>query len=316
MCGARNAQEKPLLDAIKKADKLQLEKLLQKGGNPNTTDDCNIPVITYAAKMLRSDLLNILIKSGADVNAIDEFYYEPPLLWLIRAYETDSPPDNDTDKMYDSIKLLVDNGADVNLRGKSSDSALILAVLIQRPRIVELLIAAGAEVNFQNDENLTAYSYAAQSGAKDLKKILFKAGASLIIGVREYQAEYGENAFFQAAADGRTDIVEAMIAAGTDVNTVNAAGKMSALMRVTEDSTVDSLLDAGADVNLKDKAGFTAMIWAAAFRRESIVIKLIAAGADVNLRNNDGKSALDLINDLNFPSDSLTRTALIKAGAK
>ncbi len=306
LCSARNSREEPLLNAVRNGNEVLTAKLLQNGGNPNATDDCGNPFISYVASRGCYDLLKIFIKSGANINAVDDFLGEPPLLLLL-AFD---------DKVYNSVKLLIDNGADVNFRGRTSDSALMKAVLNESARLVELLIASGAEVNYQDEENQTAYGYAAGLGNKELKKILFEAGASLIIGVRDYRKKYGENAFFQAAADGRTDVVEAMIAAGTDVNLINLAGKMTALMRATEDSTVDSLLNAGADVNLKDNAGFTALIWAAAFRRESIVIKLIAAGADVNLRNNQGKSALDLINGLNLPSDSLTRAALIKAGAK
>jgi ankyrin repeat protein len=312
MCDARTVREKPLLDAIKKGDELLVEKLLQKGGNPNLTDDCGIPIIDYAADMIRPDLIKILIKSGANVNAIDDHpHNKPPLLWLIDNFSIQLLlSEGAADKFYDSVKLLIENGANVNLRGKASNSALISAVGIQQPRLVELLIAAGADINFQNEADRTAYSYAAQIGEKDIKRILALAGADTSIGVEEYQKEYGENAFFQAAADGRTDVVEAMITLGTDVNLANEAGKMTALMRATEESTVDSLIAAGADINLKDKTGHTALIWAVLFRRSGIVEKLIAAGADVNLRNNDGKSALDLV------FDPKIKAILIKARAK
>jgi ankyrin repeat protein len=321
LCAARTVREKPLLNAIKKGDELLVEKLLQRGGNPNLTDDCGIPIIDYAADMLRPDLIKTLIKSGANVNAIDDrpgFHNEPPLLWLIDSFSIQLPlsDSGDTDKFYDSVKLLIENGANVNLHGEgSNDSALISAVKIRQSRLVELLIDAGAEINFQ-DDGRTAYSYAAQIGEKDIKRILVLAGADTTTGVEEYQKEYGENAFFQAAADGRTDVVEAMITLGTDVNLANEAGKMTALMRATEESTVDSLIAAGADLNLKDKTGHTALIWAVLFRRSGIVKKLIAAGADVNLRNNDGKSALDLVSDLGLVFDPKIKAILIKAGAK
>lgn len=309
LCKANNAQEKSLLDAVIKGDESLVEKLLEKGGNPNITDDCGIPLIIYAAKTMRPNLLKILIKAKVDVNTVDTFYNKPLLFWLIDSYEAQINGKSE-DKIYESIRFLIDNGANVNFRGKSSESALIKAVLKENVRLVELLIASGAEINYRNDEDRTAYSYAAQSGNKNLKGILIKAGADVNIGVQEYRNRYGENAFFQAAADGRTDVVEAMLACGTDVNMANEAGKMTALMRATEDSTIDVLLTAGADLNLQDKTGHTALIWAVLFRRTSIVEKLIAAGADVNLRNFESKSALDLV------QDTKTEEILIKAGAK
>jgi uncharacterized protein len=303
-CRARTAQERVLLDAVNKNDGRLVEKLLQKGADPNAVDDCGIPIITYAAARGRSDLLRLLITSRVDVNAIDKFKNQPPLLWVI-----DSLNKYNEEDIYETLKLLVGAGADVNLKGQSDKSALILAVLEEKERLVEILISAGADVNFKDNEKRTAYSYAAQQGNKKLKQILIDAGTDPTIGVKEYKERYGENAFFQASADGRTDVVEAMLAGGMDVNMVNA-GKMTALMRAFEDSTVDLLLSAGADVNLRDNAGFTALIWAAAFRRISHVKKLIAAGADVNVQTAEGKTALD------FAADPQIRAVLIEFGAR
>lgn len=313
-CIARTTKDKPLFDAVKNGNESLAKNLLQKGGNPNITDDCGIPIVTYATHMIRPDLLRILIESGANVNTIDnsDFEKKPPLLWLIDVFDTQllSSPNENTDRIYESVKLLLENGADVNLRGTSQDSALIYAVKIRQSRLVEMLIAAGAKINFQNDEDRTAYSYAAQLGDKELKKILIKAGADVTIGVKEYRKECGENAFFQAAADGRTDVVEAILASGIDVNSANEEGKMTALMRAFEESTVDSLLAAGANVNLKDNSGHSALMWAVLFRNKKVVEKLIAAGADVNAKNNKGESVLELA------SNSDIEKMLIKAGAK
>lgn len=303
LCSARTAKEKIFLQAVKKGDNLQIKQLLQKGVNPNTTDDCGIPVIAYVARLVRPDLMKLLIQSGADVNAIDKFYSQTPLLWVI-----DSLDENNEEKIYESVKLLVNTGADANRKSQSNESALILAVLKQTERLVELLISAGANVNFKDAEEKTAYSYAAQTGNRKLKQMLIEAGADTTIGIKDYKEKYQENAFFQSAADGRTDVVEAMLANGTNANMVNVGG-MTALMRAVEDSTVDVLLGAGADVNIKDNAGFTALIWAAAFRRISHVKKLLAAGADVNAQTTGGKTALD------FVTDPQIRAVLIKAGA-
>jgi len=308
-CGAQVAKEKPFLEAIMKGDGKLVEQFLRKGANANLRDDCNIPVIAYAVHMLRPDILKALIESSANINAIDEAHNQTPLQALIGKFSYE----NRREKIYESIQILIKGSADVNLRGESDTSALIMAVSFEEEKLLEMLISAGADVNYKDDGNRTAYSYATQLGNKNLRKILIENGADPKIGidewVTEYKKMYRENAFFQASADGRTDVVEAMLGAGMDVNAVNA-GKMTALMRATEDSTVDLLINAGANVNLKDNAGFTALIWAAAFRRKNHVVKLIAAGADVNAQTSDGKTALD------FVTDSETIDVLIKAGAK
>jgi len=303
-CGASTAKEKMFLDAVRNGDSALAQQLLQKGADPNVTDDCGIPVITYVAALTRPELMKLFISSGADVNSIDSFHRKPPLLWVI-----DSLFEENGEDVCAVVKLLISAGAKVNLKGESDEPALTSAVLKGNDRLLELLISAGADINHKDGDGLTAYSYAARLGNQKFKRALIDAGADPQIGVREYREEYGEAAFFQAAADGRTDVIEAMLANGTDVNGVNKS-KVTALMRAVEDSTVDALLKAGADVNMKDDAGLTALTWAALFRRTSLLEKLIAAGADVNLQTRDGKTVLDLV------TNPEVRAVLVRAGAR
>ena len=66
----------------------------------------------------------------------------------------------------------------------------------------------------------------------------------------------------EAAYNGRTDSVKALLEAGANVNTKDKDGR-TALMWDTEDKYPDcvkTLLEAGADVNVKDKDGKTALM--------------------------------------------------------
>lgn len=56
------------------------------------------------------------------------------------------------------------------------------------------------------------------------------------------------------------------------------------------------LLEQGADVNLKDKNGCTALIYATMHSSLDVVKLMIEKGADVNAKNKAGKSALDVSN--------------------
>ncbi|GHV26512.1 hypothetical protein FACS1894176_07410 [Bacteroidia bacterium] len=53
------------------------------------------------------------------------------------------------------------------------------------------------------------------------------------------------------------------------------------------------LIEAGADVNTKDKNGMTALDWAALNGSTEIVKELIKAGADANAKDKNGMTALD-----------------------
>jgi ankyrin repeat protein len=54
------------------------------------------------------------------------------------------------------------------------------------------------------------------------------------------------------------------------------------------------LLNRGADFNLKDNSGSTALMWAAAQGYEETVKLLIQSGADINQKNQGGYTALML----------------------
>jgi ankyrin repeat protein len=80
------------------------------------------------------------------------------------------------------------------------------------------------------------------------------------------------------------------------------------------DTLVEALLRAGADVNTRDTQGRTALILAAEKSGSdkaaaAIVRRLIAAGSDVNARDQQGRTALMM-----YGSEEVTR-ALLAAGA-
>ena len=287
-CGSSSSEDRALLNAVTAKNYVTVSQLLRQGANPNAKDDCNVSAVTYAAALHRPDILKELITAGADVDAIDSCYNRPPLLWAL-----DSSNDENKEGVYEVVKLLAQAGADVNLTGTSRQTPLILAVSLGLDNVAKLLVSKGAHINAEDDEGKTAYSHAVIQGNNELRNLLVAAGADTKVGVKDYRVRYGRNAFIQAASDGRTDIVVAMLADATDANTANEAG-VTALMRVVNDSTLDELLSAGANVNKKDNAGFTALIWACFFGRTSHVKKMLAAGADVNATTYDSATPLNM----------------------
>ncbi|XP_053383686.1 uncharacterized protein LOC128549926 [Mercenaria mercenaria] len=80
---------------------------------------------------------------------------------------------------------------------------------------------------------------------------------------------------------------------------------------------VEALIKAGADVNIQDEKGNTALHLAAEWGNSRCVKVLTEADADVNVQNNDGCTALHLASrsDITALTEALTET-LIKAGAE
>ena len=86
--------------------------------------------------------------------------------------------------------------------------------------------------------------------------------------------------------------IKTAIAAGANVNNPDASGNSVLFGAVWWPDAVQALVDAKADVNLKNKVGSTPLMSAAMQGEPESIKILLAAGADVKAVNNAGQSAL------------------------
>jgi ankyrin repeat protein len=102
---------------------------------------------------------------------------------------------------------------------------------------------------------------------------------------------YGATPLSEAVRAGGAPLIERLIKAGADPNTLVTSQAETVLMKASRDGNLDAvkvLLEHGADVNVKENfRGQTAVMWAAAEGHADIVKLLAAHGADLNLRSYD-----------------------------
>ena len=94
-----------------------------------------------------------------------------------------------------------------------------------------------------------------------------------------------------AIISGNLDVVKQHIAAGTDINMKDQMSGSTPLITATtfgKTDIVKALIDANANLDLKNDEGSTALHAAAFFGRVEIVQMLIDAGADKTIKNNHG----------------------------
>jgi uncharacterized protein len=147
-------------------------------------------------------------------------------------------------------KVLIDAGADVNARsapdsgGVPGESALLHAAVFGMTDILDLLVAAGAEV----------HSLEEAAAAGDITGWL----------TPESPLQARIRALVFAADHQRLPVIDELIAAGTPVDAFDKVWGRQALRIAAQNgrpASVRRLLERGADPNLRDKEGLTALDW-------------------------------------------------------
>ena len=108
--------------------------------------------------------------------------------------------------------------------------------------------------------------------------------------------EHGLTPLMRAALLGRTDLLEALLAAGVDFTLRNGDGNNALWLACVsrEPSAIQVLVAAGIDLDNRNDVGATCLMYAASSGRPEIVEALLAAGADPWIRNDDDARAVDL----------------------
>ena len=119
--------------------------------------------------------------------------------------------------------LLKDNATIANTFSPDGFMPLGLAVFFGHRQVVELLLAAGAEVNLPSREamKVTPLQSAAAAREVDIARLLIEHGAN----VNVKQAEAGFTPLHEAAANGDLDFAALLVNNGADINAKTSDGK-------------------------------------------------------------------------------------------
>ena len=246
----------------------------------------------------------------------------------------------------ESVRLLLEAGADPNIRNEAGATALMWAVDdLDKTR---LLIRRGADVNARSDDGRTPlFIAAARPGSYDVVKLLrdHKANPSLVLNrygpttPLRLAAEAGDEALLRLLLDRGADAkamggVFPLLAAmnANDPGCVNLTLKTAdrgalkgagiflvppfgAPAALRDPKAVKAFFEAGADAAARDPAGRTLLMLAVGSDDVPVetVQTLIRLGGDVNATTAEGRTAL------NFARRSGQTTVvdlLVKSGAK
>ena len=177
------------------------------------------------------------------------------------------------------VRLLLDNGADVNAIEPDGATALHWAAYRDNLPMAVALVEAGADATTANRYGVMPLALAAANGNAEILELLLGAGANVNIPLAE-----GETVLMIAARTGRVDAVNTLLVHGADVNAVETWRGQTALMWASAEghvAVVRALIDHGADVHARSGKAFTALLFAAREGRIEVVEFLLDSGADL-----------------------------------
>jgi len=148
-----------------------------------------------------------------------------------------------------TLRVLLQQKADVNARQVDGATALHWAVFRDNLDAARLLISAGARVDPMNRDGITPLHMASLYGNTAMIQTLLNAGADA-----RQKGPQGETMLMLAARNGNPDAIKLLLAAGADVNAKEPARNTTALMWAVEQKhpdAVKALLDGGADPRAK-----------------------------------------------------------------
>lgn len=205
------------------------------------------------------------------------------IIWLALSACNKEPADINVPNVENSpITQQEESNPQEPISENDKDQALRLACPEAELGTVEVLLAAGANVNAQDENGDTALMYVTPYGYYEINK--------------------------------SKKIMELLLSAGANANAVNNAGN-TALMKMVSHFTdgemgerdrlelIDTLITAGANVNAANKEGKTALMYIIldGYNDYSLIAtKLLVAGADVNAADNQGRTVLmDFVDKIN-----------------
>ncbi len=263
-----------IINELKKENDLKdtnATDLIREEYDVNTPYDEILP-LNKALTRREYDIAEILIKDGADTNAVDSNGAVPITL---------------ANENKEIVELLHKHGADINGTDSNGNTALFGA----DENTLKYLVENGANVNKQNDEGHTALMGYAEKGDIKAVKYLVKHGADINI------CGEGGNALAFAVKDIRrrgglifnTDFGETikyLVDAGIDLNQQDRSGDTALHWACifSETELVKYLIDKGADVNKQNCYGENALACVGGRTDPQIVKDLLEAGSDVNMQ--------------------------------
>ena len=190
-----------------------------------------------------------------------------------------------------AVNAFIDGGINANAQDGDGRTALISAAARGDLEMVNALLSRSVDINVKDKRGYTALSHAIEARYGEVEEALLNR-PELDPNCRGLNDRPALSAYVWR--DEKAS-VEKLLARGADVNLQDNDGD-TALHGAAENGNVEImrlLLDKGANPNTKNKVGGTPLMWAAVRGNHDAAELLLNRGADASLKDIDGVNAAE-----------------------
>jgi ankyrin repeat protein len=256
-----------------------LELLLWNDADPNVQDIEGRTSLIIACIFKLRQVVPVLLQYGTSVNTRD-YLGKTALMYSC-------------EKQEDGIvKQLLDYHSNINLQDKNGLTALMLACKYDNEEIIRLLLENRARVNRQDKNGDTALTFASRYGCTKAVYHLMRYCANGNI-----KNKRGETALIIACRHVNVNIIHILVNQPIDIDLQDRNGN-TALIYICQkkyeytEIVREFLLKHNVNINIKNKAGNSALHIAVFNNHLEIVKLLLLNHADINIKNSEGNTVL------------------------
>jgi ankyrin repeat protein len=274
----------PLSEAARLANLNLVEQLLDAGADPDSANADGQTPLMLAAFNGSVDVARALIKEDANVNAIEQWTGQSALMWAVARNNPEM------------AELLIDNGADVNLRATFFDWS---SQMTSEPR-----------GQYRPSGGLTPLLYAARSGCLSCVEAILDAGAD-----PNLPSPDGETPLLVAIDNFQFDVANYLLDKGANALAFDWWGRTPLHLAIDAGAYVDAQMNfhrpgvGGGNGRYSDEllsTGATPLLRAAIGHDTEAAKLLLSYGAQVDLPNIFGITPLIAVTGIATPRGQLS----------
>lgn len=298
-------------------DAFTVQGILEHGAKKilESRNDSDMTALEFAVAHKHANVAKILLDYGASMTT---FHHTPPTLIHVASSEADGP----------MLKVLLEKAEGMASSGdvlpiletRNKDDELPLHILTKRrsTRLVQaarfeavaVLLDRGADVNAKDRNQETAVHHIACQDPADpgLMALLLRHRAEPNAKARHGRGPLHQICMMSESSE-RQEVMLLLLKNGANPNLMDDEGKTALHHAVysQDPRLVQLLLENGADTKAQDIYGETPLHKAASVGAKLILPMLLERGADISIRNRVGKTASDIAHE----KDRVTVTSLM-----